>query len=141
MSINKSLFSSSSTEWTTPTYFFNSLNKEFNFELDPCATNENHLCDLFYTIEDDGLKQDWGDKRVYCNPPYGRGIEKWVAKCAEHRGLAVMLIPARTDTKWFHAYIYNKPNVEIRFIKGRLKFGESDNSAPFPSMVVIFRNN
>lgn len=140
MSINTSLFSSASTEWETPQDFFNRLNKEFDFELDPCATDNNHKCSLYFTKEIDGLLQDWGNKRVYCNPPYGRGIDKWVAKCAGHKGLAVMLIPARTDTGWFHTYIYNKPNVEVRFIKGRLKFSNSENSAPFPSMVVIFRN-
>ena len=80
-------------------------------------------------------------ERVYCNPPYGKGIQEWVAKCANHDGLAVMLIPARTDTKWFHQFVYNKPNVEVRFVKGRLKFGNSKNSAPFPSMVVIFNGD
>lgn len=140
MSINKSLFTSNSTEWETPQYFYNSLNTEFSFELDPCATDSNHKCSKYFTSEQDGLIQDWGNYRVYCNPPYGRGIDKWVCKCSNHRGLAVMLLPARTDTRWFHTYIYNKPNVEVRFIKGRLKFGDSDNSAPFPSMVVIFRN-
>lgn len=80
-----------------------------------------------------------GGFRVFCNPPYGRAIKDWVKKASESNTLVVMLIPARTDTQYFHNYIYNKPNVEIRFIKGRLKFGDSKNSAPFPSMVVIFR--
>ena len=77
---------------------------------------------------------------VWCNPPYGREIGKWVEK-AYNESLAgvtvVMLLPARTDTKWFHDYIYGK--AEIRFVRGRLKFGDSKNSAPFPSMVIIFR--
>lgn len=140
MSINSSLFTSNTPEWATPQDFYDHLNEEFHFELDPCATDENHKCDIYFTKETDGLKQDWGNYRVYCNPPYGRGIDKWVEKCATHKGLAVMLIPARTDTAWFHTYIYKKENVEIRFIKGRLKFGDSKNSAPFPSMVIVFRN-
>ncbi len=138
--INDALFSSDSSEWSTPKDFYDKLNLEFNFELDPCATDENHKCDLYFTKETDGLRQDWGNKRVYCNPPYGRGIDKWVEKCAKHKGLAVMLIPARTDTAWFHKFIYHNLNAEIRFIKGRLKFSNSKNSAPFPSMVVVFRN-
>lgn len=141
MSINSALFSSFTDEWATPQDFFDKLNSEFNFELDPCATKDNHKCDLYFTKKIDGLNQDWGNKRVYCNPPYGRGIDKWVEKCSKHKGLAVMLIPARTDTRWFHTYIYNKQNVEIRFLKGRLKFGDSNNSAPFPSMVIVFRNS
>ena len=76
----------------------------------------------------------------WCNPPYGRTINQWIKRCSEERNV-VMLLPARTDTKYFHNYIYNKPNVEIRFIKGRLKFGDSVNSAPFPSMIVIFYAN
>lgn len=138
--INEALFSSDSSEWSTPQDFYDRLNLEFNFELDPCATDENHKCDLYFTKETDGLKQDWENKRVYCNPPYGRGIDKWVEKCAKHKGLAVMLIPARTDTVWFHKWIYHNLSAEIRFVKGRLRFSNSKNSAPFPSMVVIFRN-
>lgn len=137
--ISKSLFTSNTNEWATPQDFFNKLNQEFKFNLDPCATDENHKCDKYFTEKDDGLKQSWGGFRVFCNPPYGRAIKDWVKKASESNTLVVMLIPARTDTQYFHNYIYNKPNVEIRFIKGRLKFGDSKNSAPFPSMVVIFR--
>lgn len=141
------MFSSKTDQWATPQDFFDKLNEEFHFTLDPCADEFNHKCEQYYTKEQDGLSIYWGGwkERVFCNPPYGREIGKWVARCYRHAksdgGLAVMLIPARTDTKWFHDYIYNKPNVEIRFIKGRLKFGDSKNSAPFPSMVVIFRGN
>lgn len=135
------MFSSNSTEWETPIDLFNALNEEFDFDLDPCSSNENHKCSLYFTKEQDGLIQDWGKHRVFCNPPYGRGIEKWVKKCAEHKTLCVMLIPARTDTKWFHKYIYHNFNAEIRFLQGRLKFSNCNNSAPFPSMIVIFRNN
>lgn len=134
------LFSSKSTEWETPWHLYNELNREFDFELDPCSTDENCKCERHFTIQDDGLKQDWGKYTVFCNPPYGRGIEKWVKKCAEHKGIAVMLIPARTDTKWFHKYIYHNFNAEIRFLPGRLKFSNCENSAPFPSMIVVFRN-
>lgn len=131
-------FSSNSNEWATPQEFFDTLNKEFDFNLDPCATDENHKCERYYTEEQDGLKQSWNGFRVFCNPPYGRTINKWVKKASEAMGgVVVMLIPARTDTKYFHEYIYNK--AEIRFIKGRLKFGGHKNSAPFPSMVVIFK--
>ena len=132
------LFSSKTDDWSTPQEFYDSLDAEFNFTLDPCADDTNHKCDKYFTKVQNGLVQDWSGERVYCNPPYGKGIQEWVAKCANHDGLAVMLIPARTDTKWFHQFVYNRPNVKVRFVKGRLKFGNSKNSAPFPSMVVIF---
>lgn len=135
------LFSSKTDDWSTPQEFYDVLNAEFNFTLDPCADDMNHKCDKYFTKVQNGLVQDWSGERVYCNPPYGKGIQEWVAKCANHDGLAVMLIPARTDTKWFHQFVYNKPNVEVRFVKGRLKFGNSKNSAPFPSMVVIFNGD
>jgi len=135
------MFSSETDLWATPQDFFDSLNDEFNFTLDPCANPQNAKCSKFYTLENDGLKQNWGGETVFCNPPYGRAIKDWVKKCYEEslkpNTKVVMLIPARTDTIYFHQYIYNKAK-EIRFIKGRLKFGESKNSAPFPSMVVVF---
>ena len=136
------MFSSATPEWETPQDFFDTLDAEFHFTLDPCSTHTNAKCEKHYTKEQDGLVQDWTGETVYCNPPYGRVMPKWIKKCYEHfigGGTAVMLIPARTDTKAFHEYIYGK--AEIRFIKGRLKFGGSKNSAPFPSMVVVFRNN
>lgn len=135
------MFSSSTDLWATPQDFFDRLNAEFNFDVDVCATPENAKCDVYFTKEQDGLVQSWGGLTCWCNPPYGREVSKWVQKAyTSSRGegsTVVMLLPARTDTKWFHEYIYNKS--EIRFIKGRLKFGDSENSAPFPSMVVIFR--
>lgn len=138
--MNRVLFSSKSDEYSTPQYLFDSLKKEFCFNLDPCATASNHKCNDFYTMEDNGLEQDWGGKHVFCNPPYSK-ISKWVEKAyyEAHKDntVVVLLIPSRTDTKWFHNFIYHKS--EIRFIKGRLKFNGSNNSAPFPSMVVIFR--
>ena len=140
MSINKGLFTSNSDEYSTPMDLFNTLNNEFNFTLDPCSTDENAKCNKHYTKTENGLIQDWNNEVVFCNPPYGRQIGLWVKKCYEHfvsGGVAVMLIPARTDTLYFHKYIYNIAT-EIRFIKGRLKFGDTNNSAPFPSMIVIY---
>lgn len=144
--MNKELmFSSKTEEWGTPQDFFDKLNDEFHFTLDVCSTHENAKCANHYTKAEDGLSQDWTGETVWCNPPYGREMPKWIQKCYMHKqiggGTAVMLIPARTDTKAFHEYIYGK--AEIRFIRGRLHFvnerGESRESAPFPSMVVIFR--
>lgn len=137
--ITSGMMSSNTPEWATPQKFFDELNREFSFTLDPCSTHENAKCEKHYTKEDDGLKQDWGGQVVFCNPPYGRELPKWVKKCYEESRHAdvVMLIPARTDTRWFHDYIYGK--AEIRFIKGRLKFGNAKQSAPFPSMVVVYR--
>ena len=135
------MFSSKTDLWATPQDFFDELNKEFNFTLDPCANAENHKCSKYFTKEDDGLLQDWSNNIVFCNPPYGKVLKDWVKKSYEEslkpNTTVVMLIPARTDTSYFHQYIYHK--AEIRFIRGRLKFGDSKNSAPFPSMVVIMR--
>lgn len=139
------LFSSNTDNWATPQTFFNELDKEFNFTLDPCSSDENHKCFNYFTKEQDGLSQKWFG-RVFCNPPYGRTIGLWVEKAytsvvSGDCELCVMLIPARTDTKWFHKYLYLKDNVELRFVKGRLKFGDSKASAPFPSMIVVIRNS
>lgn len=131
------MFSSKTDMWATPQWFFDELDKEFHFTLDACAVKENAKCERFFSPEDDGLSKEWTGT-VWCNPPYGRTVGQWVKKAAESKATIVMLLPARTDTKWFHDYIYQK--AEVRFIKGRLKFGGCDNSAPFPSMVVIFRN-
>ena len=135
------MFSSKTPEWETPQYLFDKLNEEFSFDLDVCATKENAKCEKYYTKEDNAWIKEWGE-RNWMNPPYGRDIGVWVRKAfmnaKKNKKLTVALLPARTDTKWFHDYIYQKPNVEIRFLKGRLKFGNSKNSAPFPSMIVIF---
>ena len=139
--MNKGLFSSNSGEWETPQWLFDELDKEFGFNLDPCCTHENCKTLLGYTKQEDGLSRDWAGSRVFMNPPYGREIGKWIKKAFESEAEVVVgLLPARTDTKWFWDYIYKKKNVEIRFIKGRLKFGGSKNSAPFPSLIAIFRN-
>lgn len=134
-------FSSKTNEWSTPQSFFDELDKEFNFTLDPCATHDNAKCKKYYTIEDDGLLQDWSKDIVFMNPPYGREIKHWVQKAYEEslKGATVVcLIPARTDTSYWHEYIFGKAD-DIRFIKGRLKFGDGKNSAPFPSAVIVYK--
>lgn len=137
------MFSSKTDLWTTPWNFFEKLNDEFRFTLDPCSTHENAKCNKHFTIEEDGLLQDWSNEVVFCNSPYGRKIKDWVKKAYEEsqkdNTTVVMLTPARTDTIYFHEYIYHK--AEIRFIKNRLKFGDTKNAASFPSMVVIFRKD
>ncbi|MDD4984353.1 MAG: DNA N-6-adenine-methyltransferase [Dehalococcoidales bacterium] len=137
--MNNVHYSSKTANWGTPQELFVELDAEFYFTLDPCATDDNAKCDFYFTEDIDGLSLSWDGESVFCNPPYGRQIRKWVKKAAETRGLVVMLLPARTDTSWFHDYIYGK--AEIRFIRGRLQFSgkEKLGNAPFPSMVVIFR--
>ncbi len=130
-------YSSNTDEWPTPQAFFNELHGEFNFTLDPCASSGNAKCAKFFTKKDDGLLQDWSNERVFMNPPYGQAIKKWMQKAYEESlkgAVVVCLVPSRTDTRWWHDYAMKG---KIRFIKGRLKFGESRNSAPFPSAVVI----
>lgn len=132
------MFSSKSDLWSTPDDFFAELDKEFHFTLDVCATADNTKCDDYYTEEMDGLSLKW-DGIVWCNPPYGRNINKWIKKAVNAAlggATVVMLLPARTDTKWFHELVYRR--AEIRFVRGRLKFGGSNNAAPFPSMICIF---
>ena len=134
-------FSSKSNDWATPHQTFNELDNEFNFTLDPCASHQNAKCEKYFTKEDDGLSQDWSNEIVFMNPPYGREIGKWVEKAYRESlkgAVVVCLIPARTDTKYWHNFIF--PYAEIRFIKVRLKFGGSKNAAPFPSAIVIYKN-
>ncbi len=143
--MNPSLFSSKNMNWCTPQNFFDELDKEFHFVLDAAATDKSAKCRLYFTPETDGLSQSWDrGGAVFCNPPYGKGIEKWVAKAYKESAAIcypiVLLIPARTDTRYFHDYIYGK--AELRFVRRRLKFadenGKVSNSAPFPSMIVIY---
>ena len=139
--MNKVHFSMKSNEWTTPQDLYDKLNKEFNFTLDPCCTKESAKCDKFYTKEDDGLSKDWRYDTVFMNPPYGREIPKWIEKAYKESlkgAVVVCLIPARTDTRYWHDYIFTK--AEVRFLKGRVKFenGKKPQPAPFPSAVVIF---
>ena len=132
-------FSSLSGEWSTPQGVFNELNREFCFWLDVCATHENAKCAEYYTEEEDGMSKYWRGS-CWMNPPYGRGIGKWLRKAYESSlegATVVCLIPSRTDTRWWHDYVMKAD--EIRFIKGRLKFSRHKNSAPFPSAIVVFR--
>lgn len=134
-------YSSKTNEWSTPQDFFDELDKEFNFTLDPCSTSENAKCVKYFTAEDDGLKQDWSNDVVFMNPPYGREIKHWIKKAYEEHmkgATVVCLIPSRTDTTYWHDYIFGKAS-DIRFLRGRLKFGDSKNSAPFPSAVIIYK--
>ena len=133
------MFSSATEEWATPQNIFDTLNRQFNFTLDPCATPENAKCELYFTKKENGLAQSWIGHNVFMNPPYGTFIARWIKKTwlSAHKAdtVVVCLLPARTDTKWFHEYCVHG---EIWFVKGRLRFGKQKNSAPFPSMVVIF---
>lgn len=136
--VSKTLYQSQSVEWSTPEWLFDDLNSKFHFTLDPCCTHENAKCEKHYTKDEDGLAQSWEGERVLCNPPYGKEISKWMRKCAESGAELVMaLCPARVDTAWFHDWVYKK--ADILFIRGRLKFGNSIHSAPFPSMICIYR--
>lgn len=137
---NDVMFSSKTDEWSTPQDLFDRLNGEFHFNLDVCANESNHKCTMYYDKKQNGLRMPWTGHVVWCNPPYGRGIGKWVETAylenRAHGTTIVMLLPARTDTKWFHRYVLG--HAEIRFLQGRLKFGDSKNSAPFPSMIAIY---
>ena len=135
--INSGLMSSNSDCWETPQELFDELNQKYNFDVDVCALPENAKCTNYFTPEIDGLKQEWIGT-CWMNPPYGREIGKWMKKAYEsslNGAKVVCLVPARTDTAWWHDYAVNG---EIEFIRGRLKFGDSKNSAPFPSAIVVF---
>ena len=133
-------YMSNSNEWETPQDLFDELDKEFNFNLDPCATRGNAKCERFYSKIDDGLNHYWIGN-TFMNPPYGREIGKWMKKAYEEslKGTTVVcLVPARTDTNWWWDYAMKG---KIRFIRGRLKFKQPNKplqSAPFPSAIVIF---
>jgi phage N-6-adenine-methyltransferase len=137
------MFSSAVNDWSTPQKFYDRLDTRFGFTLDPCADSWNHKCGKFYTTAEDGLSKNWQGETVFCNPPYGREIKGWIKKCYEESlkpdTTVVMLIPSRTDTAYWHDYVMKA--AEIIFVRGRLKFGEATNSAPFPSAVVVFENN
>ena len=145
------MFSSTSNEWQTPHAFYDKLDATFSFDLDPCATPLTAKCEKYFTPKENGLLQDWSGHRVFMNPPYGRGVDKWLKKAFEESATphttVVCLIPARTDTKYWHKYCMKAD--EIYFVKGRLKFVQQQvtdtaittccNAAPFPSAVVVFR--
>ena len=136
--MNQGMFSSKTDEWATPIDFFEKLNERYHFDLDVCATDDNAKCSRYFTKADDGLYQEWSGT-CWMNPPYGRAIGQWVKKAYESSqavGVTVVcLLPARTDTAWWHDYCMKG---DITFIRGRLKFGDGKNSAPFPSAVVVF---
>lgn len=138
-------FSSKTDLWSTPQDFFDELNKRYQFDVDVCATTENAKVDTYFTKEINGLEQDWSKyKMCWMNPPYGREIGKWIEKAyseAQKGTTVIALLPARTDTRWFHNHIYMMYGVSVEFVKGRLKFGGSKNAAPFPSMIVKFEKN
>ena len=132
-------FSSQTDLWATPEAFFDRWNATFHFELDVCALPQNAKCARYFTPEEDGLKQRWTGV-CWMNPPYGREIGHWVKKAyqsAKEGATVVCLLPSRTDTRWWHSFVVLAD--EVHFIQGRLKFGGSKNSAPFPSAVVVFR--
>lgn len=139
-----------SVEWGTPLDLFADLDAEFHFDLDVAASATNHLCARYLTRAEDALTAPWPGQRCYCNPPYGRQIRQWVQRAVEeslyHDKLVVMLVPARTDTVWFHRYLwcrrYHRPvsGVQLRFLPGRLRYvlpGGAAQPAPFPSLVVV----
>lgn len=139
MSINKGMMASKTPEWETPQDLFDKLDAEFHFTLDPCCTHENAKCDRHFTKEDNGLGRCWYDNSVFMNPPYGREIVKWMQKAymsSKYNTTVVCLVPARTDTAWWHDYAMKG---EVRFVRGRIKFGGYKWNAPFPSAVVIFK--
>ena len=131
------MFSSKKDSWETPKDLFDEYDEIYHFDLDVAASPENAKCNRFYTAETDGLQQEW-EGVCWCNPPYGRQIGKWVKKAYESSATTVMLLPARTDTRWFHEYCL--PYGKVTFIKGRIKFANYKTPAPFPSMIVVFDN-
>lgn len=145
MPINSGMYSSDKLDWETPSEIFGPLNDEFHFQLDVCATHETAKCSDYFTPDDDALSHDWAIwDTCWMNPPYGRQIAKWVRKAYEEsqRGATVVcLLPARTDTAWWHDYCMKG---EIRFLRGRIYFlqnGVRKTSAPFPSAIVIFKGD
>lgn len=130
-------FSSASDQWSTPKDFYDKLNSIFSFTLDPCSSDTNHKTERYFTPKDNGLAQSWDGERVFMNPPYGRGIGDWVEKASKAKALVVCLVPARTDTRWWHQHVAGG-GADVHFLPGRLKFGDSKNSAPFPSAILIY---
>jgi len=140
MPVSKAMFSSKNPCWATPPSVFNPLDEEFCFDIDVCASNENAKCSLFYSEDADGLSKDWGANVCWMNPPYGREISRWMRKAYEssQQGATVVcLVPARTDTAWWHDYAMKAS--EIRYVRGRIKFVGAKSNAPFPSAIVIFK--
>jgi phage N-6-adenine-methyltransferase len=143
MPLQKAMVSSKSNEWETPQALFNELDSEFHFTLDPCATPENAKCVKFHTAKENGLKQDWGGEVVFMNPPYGGHTGQWLRKAwhESQRGvITVCLIVSSTDRSYWHDYIFPYAT-EIRWLRGRIRFGEAESTAPFASAIVIFAPN
>lgn len=139
--ITPGMYTQDKKDWETPQWLYDLLDRQYHFHLDPCATDETAKCDRWFTKADNGLKRAWFGS-VYVNPPYGREIGDWLARAAHQIRYKrveriVMLLPARTDTKWWHRYVMGHAK-EIRFIEGRLKFQGGSTSAPFPSVIAIF---
>ena len=140
--VNSSWYTSNDDKWATPQAFFDVVDSEFGFSLDVCALEDSAKCELYFDPEDDALSQDWGFHRCWMNPPYGKPIASFMAKAVEaaRKGaLVVALVPMRTDTAWWHDYVMPWAD-EVRAVKGRLKFGDASNSAPFPSALVVYRH-
>lgn len=139
MSFNSGLVSSNDPTWATPRDLFRWLDARFHFTLDPCSSHENALCEKHYTETENGLIQPWTGERVFMNPPYGRTIEKWVCKAAHEADLGALvvgLLPCRTEASWWQTFVLGRAH--ITYLQGRLKFGDSKNSAPFPSALVVW---
>jgi phage N-6-adenine-methyltransferase len=138
----KALFSANRSDWGTPDYIFRPIDNIFNFDLDVCADATNAKCKRYYTVEDDGLSKPWDAKNAWCNPPYGKIVDDWLLKgytsMIDHKCTVVYLLPARTDTQWFHKWC-GRGNVFL--FKGRIKFTGAAHSAPFPSMLLVFSPN
>ena len=131
-------------DWETPQSLFDQLDEEFHFTLDAASNDQNAKCEHHYTVENSGLEHSWEGETVFCNPPYGRNIGDWIRKASQEASkpdtLVVLLVPARTDTRWFQNHILHR--AEVRFLPGRLKYevnGQAGEAAPFPSMIVVMR--
>ena len=135
-------FKSQTCEWPTPQWLFDELKEEFHFETDVCASEHDAKCTNYFASEGlwSGLAHEWVGV-CWMNPPYGRAIGQWIQKAYEsslNGATVICLLPSRTDTSWWHDYVMKAK--EIRFVRGRLRFGDAVNSAPFPSAIVVFQS-
>lgn len=146
MTFSRVHFSSQSSEWETPDDLFKKYDDVYHFSLDVCATLHNRKVERYFSPQQDGLAQKWTGFSCWMNPPYGAEIEKWVAKAHAEKGCRVVaLLPARTDTRWWHEHVFSgrhtkdSPARIVEFLRGRIKFKGAENSAPFPSAIVVWR--
>ena len=136
------LYQSTTDDWETPRWLYDAYDRVYQFDLDVCATAETAKCDRWYGPDQDALMQPW-EGRIWCNPPYGRQVEAWIARAiwavqsVKTAPVAVLLLPSRTDTRWFHRHLYQAPGVQLDFLPGRVQFVGGESSAPFPSLVAI----